>query len=203
MSLNRASQRGVSLVELLVTLVIGLIVIGASTTVFVGTLGANSSQMRISRLNNELRTAMTYVSRDLRRAGYNNWTVAQLEAGDFTNSGQAVPVMGAAAAAVSYDINNNGGTQRYGFQLSNDGVIQAQIDAGGWNNLTDPSVVQITAFTITNRSPAAINPVGAVASVTVPVFTIEITGRLTSDNTITRTIRETIRPRNVVLGPAI
>lgn len=203
MSLNRASQRGVSLVELLVTLVIGLIVIGASTTVFVGTLGANSSQMRISRLNNELRTAMTYVSRDLRRAGYNNWTVAQLEAGDFTNSGQAVPVMGAAAAAVSYDINNNGGTQRYGFQLSNDGVIQAQIDAGGWNNLTDPSVVQITAFTITNRSPAAINPVGAVASVTVPVFTIEITGRLTSDNTITRTIRETIRPRNVVLGPAV
>lgn len=201
--MNRALQRGVSLVELLVTLVIGLIVIGASTTVFVGTLGANSSQMRISRLNNELRTAMTYVSRDLRRAGYNNWTVAQLEAGDFTNSGQAVPVMGAAAAAVSYDINNNGGTQRYGFQLSNDGVIQAQIDAGGWNNLTDPSVVQITAFTITNRSPAAINPVGAVASVTVPVFTIEITGRLTSDNTITRTIRETIRPRNVVLGPAI
>lgn len=201
--MNGASQRGVSLVELLVTLVIGLIVIGASTTVFIGTLGANSSQMRISRLNNELRTAMTYVSRDLRRAGYNNWTVAQLEARDFTNSGQAVPVMGAAAAAVSYDINNNGGTQRYGFQLSNDGVIQARIDAGGWNNLTDPSVVQITAFTITNRSPAAINPVGAVASVTVPVFTIEITGRLTSDNTITRTIRETIRPRNVVLGPAI
>lgn len=201
--MNKASQRGVSLVELLVTLVIGLIVIGASTTVFIGTLGANSSQMRISRLNNELRTAMTYVSRDLRRAGYNNWTVAQLEARDFTNSGQAVPVMGAAAAAVSYDINNNGGTQRYGFQLSNDGVIQAQIDAGGWNNLTDPSVVQITAFTITDRSPAAISPTGAAASVTVPVFTIEITGRLTSDNTITRTIRETIRPRNVVLGPAI
>lgn len=201
--MSKASQRGVSLVELLVTLVIGLIVIGASTTVFVGTLGANSSQMRISRLNNELRTAMTYVSRDLRRAGYNNWTVAQLEARDFTNSGQAVPVMGAAAAAVSYDINNNGGTQRYGFQLSNDGVIQAQIDAGGWNNLTDPSVVQITAFTITDRSPAAISPTGAAASVTVPVFTIEITGRLTSDNTVTRTIRETVRPRNVVLGPAI
>lgn len=202
MSMNRKLQRGVSLVELLVTLVIGLIVIGASTTVFVGTLGANSSQMRISRLNSELRTAMTYVTRDLRRAGYNNWTVAQLGAGNFTNSGQTVPAMAASAAAVSYDINNNGGTQRYGFRLSNDGAIQAQIDAGGWNNLTDPSAVEITAFTITNRSPAAINPAGAVTSVTVPVYTIEITGRLTNDNAVTRTIRETIRARNVILGPA-
>jgi prepilin peptidase dependent protein B len=201
MSLNKTSQRGVSLVELLVTLIIGLIVIGASTTVFIGTLGANSSQMRISRLNSELRSAMTYVTRDLRRAGYNNWTVAQLEAGNFTNSGQTAPAMGAAAAAVSYDINNNGGTQRYGFQLSNDGAIQAQIDTGSWNNLTDPSIIQITAFTITNRSPAAINPVGAVVSVTVPIYTIEITGRLTTDNTVTRTIRETVRIRNVTLGP--
>ena len=195
-------QRGLSLVELMVAMVIGMIVIGASLSVFIGILGANSTQMKISRLNHELRTAMTAVTRDLRRAGYNNWTVAQLSTGDFTASGQLVPTMTVGTVGsveVSYDIDSNGGTERYGFQLVGN-VLQAYVGAPGWTNVTDPNVIQITSFAITNRSPAPISPTGAVSTVTVPVYSIVITGRLTSDNTVVRTLQETVRLRNVILG---
>jgi prepilin peptidase dependent protein B len=198
-------QRGFSLVELMVAMVIGLIVIGASLSVFIGILGANSTQMKISRLNHELRTVMTAVTRDLRRAGYNNWTVAQLAAGDFTVSGQLDPAMTAGSIEVSYDIDSNGGTERYGFRLEGN-ALQAYVATGTplgtpvWTNVTDPNVIQITGFSITDRSPAPINPTGAAAPVTVPVYSIVITGRLTSDNTTVRTLQETVRLRNVILG---
>lgn len=197
-------QRGFSLVELMVSLVIGLIVTGAAMGVFVGTLGANSTQMKISRLNNDLRTAMTYITRDLKRTGYKNWTIAQLAAGDFDTNGQTAPVITSSATAgsvaVSYDINSDGTFQRYSFRLSG-GAIQALVGTtGAWTNITDPTVVTITAFSITDRSPAGIQPTGATITVTVPVYEIALTGRLVSDSSITRTVTETVRIRNALLS---
>lgn len=203
-------QKGIGLVEMMIALVLGMIVIGASMGVYIGTFGANSSQMKYSRLNNELRMVITQVTRDLRRAGYNNWTQAELVAGNFLASPQAAPGVTATTAQIRYDENANGAAdanEDYGYQYvdtNGDGAadtIQARIGAGGWTNLTDPAVVRITSFAITNNSPTAINPAGAAAAVTVPVYTVQIDGRLVSDATVQRSIRETVRVRNPILVP--
>ena len=79
----------------------------------------------------------------------------------------------------------------------------------GWTSLTDPDVVDVIAFTITDSSPGT---VGAyeITPVTTPKtyhfnvgvreYTITITGRLKADTNVVRTLKETIRVRNDELG---
>ena len=193
-------QRGFSLVELMVAMVIGLIVIGAASTVFIGILGANSAQMKMSRVNNELRTAMTYITRDLRRAGYQNWTMAQLAAGNFTVNPQPAVSVNAGVITAAYDLNADGShvaaDELFGFRLANN-AIEASIN-NNWTRLTDPNVVTVTNLTtFTDVSPGNITAGGNTASV--HVYAITISGTHATDASISRTMTETVRVRNVVV----
>lgn len=64
------TQRGFGLIELMVAIVIGLIVIGGITSLVVATLRTNTDQVRMTRLTQDLRSSMALVTRELRRAGY-------------------------------------------------------------------------------------------------------------------------------------
>ena len=66
----RARQRGLSLVELMIGLTVGLIVLSGILGLLSGHLRGNSELIRTTRLNNELRGTMDLVVRDLRRATY-------------------------------------------------------------------------------------------------------------------------------------
>lgn len=63
-------SRGFSLVELMVSLVAGLIVSGATITFVLSSLRSNSEFVGATQLMIELRNTMDLVTRDLRRAGY-------------------------------------------------------------------------------------------------------------------------------------
>jgi len=66
----------------------------------------------MSRLNNELRMAMSNITRDMRRTGYNNWTVAQLANGVYTGSPQPASAFtltsGSESIVMSYDEDADG-----------------------------------------------------------------------------------------------
>ena len=201
-------QQGISLVEMMIALALGMIVVGAAMAIYVSAFSANSTQMRMSRLNNDLRSVMTQITRDLRRAGYHNWSLATHASRNYLTNPQATPTITASASTTQYDEDSNSAaanSEIYAFQWADtDGdtindTIQARIGSGGWTNLTDPDVIRITNFVITNNSPAAINPTGAVAAITIPVYAIEITGQLVADATIQRSIRETVRARNPIV----
>lgn len=64
------SQLGFTLVELMISMLLGLIVIGGVISVFTNTVATNSSTMQTTRLNQEMRSIMEMISSDLRRAGY-------------------------------------------------------------------------------------------------------------------------------------
>lgn len=66
--LNR--QSGFSLVELMVSLVAGLIVVGAVLGFAVSSIRANAEYVRSTRLTQELRTSLQTAVEDLRRAGF-------------------------------------------------------------------------------------------------------------------------------------
>lgn len=68
--MRRLKGGGFSLVELMVAMVAGLILVAAVTTLFVTTLRANSTAMKVSRLNQEVQAITDMIARDIQRAGY-------------------------------------------------------------------------------------------------------------------------------------
>jgi prepilin-type N-terminal cleavage/methylation domain-containing protein len=71
-------QKGFSLVELMVSLVAGLIVSGAVLAFTVSSLQSNTEYVTSTRLNQNLREVIDYTSRELRRAGYDQVHLDQL-----------------------------------------------------------------------------------------------------------------------------
>lgn len=210
MSMNasiRRHQLGASLVELMIAITIGMIVMAAALAVIGSTFGANTSQMRAARLNNEIRNVMNMITRDMRRAGYINRSIAQLVGGNYVPATNLIPTITPSATSgaisVAYDENNSGAidaAEVYGYQLSG-GAIQSQIGtAGTWVNITDPNVINVTAFAIVNNSVGPFAYTGAPNTVTVPTYQITITARLVSDTSVTRTVEETVRLRNPIIN---
>jgi prepilin-type N-terminal cleavage/methylation domain-containing protein len=76
-------SRGFSLVELMISLAIGLIVVSAVLAFTLSSLTANSEYVQSTRLSQELRNSMDFISRELRRAGYdenmNRYTAASTQ----------------------------------------------------------------------------------------------------------------------------
>ena len=67
---NITRSHGFSLVELMVSLVAGLIVIGAVGAFMISSFQSNADFVAATRLSQELRNSMDFISRELRRAGY-------------------------------------------------------------------------------------------------------------------------------------
>lgn len=202
-TVSRRSQQGLSLIELMITIVIGLIIIGATMGVYIGILGANSTQIKVSHVNNELRTAMTFITRDLRRAGYFKWSVAQLVAGNFLTTqkgGQSdVSYDGTNTTfAIDYDLNSagtyNSTSDSFGFRRSGN-AIQGRVGTS-WGNITDPNVVNVSALTVTDLSPGAITINGRTTAI--KAYRVTITAQHKADTSITRTLEEIIQVRNIV-----
>lgn len=61
---------GFSLVELMISIVVGLIVVAGVISIFSSTIKSYTDNLRMTRLNQELRVAMDLMGRDIRRAGY-------------------------------------------------------------------------------------------------------------------------------------
>src|SRR5436190_22011265 len=66
----RHSMRGLSLVELMVAITIGLIIMAAVSAVFVNSRANYTTQESLARLQENARIAINTVARDLRMAGY-------------------------------------------------------------------------------------------------------------------------------------
>ncbi len=154
------SQRGLSLVELLVGAALGLGVIASTSTLLMNHLSAHARITVDMRVSQELHAAMAVLARDLRRAGYwrDAWIGVSTSRRD--NPYQAItpePNHGASSAvayAYSRDedldnnrINTSGNNERFGFHLQ-DGVVLTRV-GGAPQALTDAASVWVSGLTIT------------------------------------------------------
>lgn len=213
---------GLSLVEMMIAIVIGLVVVGGVIGIFASAIKSHSDNLKMTRLNQELRVTMNLMTRELRRAGF--WGGAKT--GEVNRDPNInVPAAGG-CITFRYDENNNRTsepTERRGFQLDGSAVDSGTDTgdgcAGSWSAITDPAAVVITGLTFTlTATPLDVDGVpGAVpcrpppprafpecppgansiipAPQTVPVQQIDITltGRLAGDATVTRTLQGTVR----------
>lgn len=80
-------------------------------------------------------------------------------------------------------------------QIRTSGASTDTCTSGGtWENLTDPNVVEVTTFSVTDNSPDDVSSSGL--TVSIREYTVSVSGRLKSTPAITRTLTETIRVRN-------
>ncbi|WP_340121141.1 prepilin-type N-terminal cleavage/methylation domain-containing protein [Methylobacter svalbardensis] len=201
------TQRGFTLIELMISMVIGLIILAAVIGMFVSMVKADNDYLKSVRLNQELRSVMSLITRDLRRSGYNGLAATHVIAG----TANPFELMATTATSVNfaYDVNNDGindcDSERFGFRL-NSGAIQS----GGytsscvatWQNITDENLVEITAFSVSDPDLVGDDPEETVtpgktsAGITTHQITIELTGQLVRDTSVRRTIAETVEIRN-------
>lgn len=70
MTRANSRQRGFGLVEMMVSIVPGMVVSGAAIAFVISSLASNTSFVRSARFTQDLRSSMDFVTRELRRAGY-------------------------------------------------------------------------------------------------------------------------------------
>ena len=215
-------ERGLSVVELLVGIVIALFIAAAASTLLASHLRENRALLLEARLMQDLRTAADLVSRDLRRAGY--WGAAvdgvwvagagPVATNPYTALAPAAAASDAASFRYSRDAVENGvvdSNEQFGFRLRN-GAIEIQLGAGNWQALTDAGTLTITQFSVTPTvQELSLEAFCATACATgatacpprqqVRSLALEITGRLVADVAVTRSVRSAVRLRNdVVIG---
>jgi type IV pilus assembly protein PilW len=214
------SQRGLSLVELMVGVAVGLFVVAGATMLVANQLGDNRRLLLETQIQQDLRAAADIVARDIRRSGY--WGSAQtgvwyagspgVTANPYTTLAPAVS--GAAASSVAFNysrgVENNAidAIEQSGFQLVN-GVIQMRV-GGNWQPLTDDRTLRITNFQATmTASPITLScflPCGAMVNCpptqTVREVEVVIEGRAVVDANVRRSVRSNVRLRNDLVAGA-
>ena len=187
---GRLGNRGLSIVEMMVGITIGLFILAGATMVLTTQLGDNHRLLLEVQMQQDLRAAAEMISRDVRRAGH--WSRADkfVWPPDAAAGGIAVdnpydgttpadaPGTTTTTSSLSYarsTVETGGGRfgqdpapgginddERMGFRFNPDG--RYTIDAwlgNAWQALTDPAVMKVTRFDITLRSIALALPCGA------------------------------------------
>jgi prepilin peptidase dependent protein B len=215
-------QRGLSMVELMVGVAIGLFVVAGATMVVSNQLGDNRRLMLETQIQQDLRAAADLIARDIRRSGY--WGNA--ESGVWHAAAVAVTsnpyttlqpvVAGAAASAVRFGYSRgaeNGvldASDESGFRLNNAGVIE-MLTGGGWQALTDGTTLRITKFDVMLNNQdvalACFNPCPVPAGACPPVqsvrnITVLIEGTAVHDANVKRSAQTEVRLRNDVITGA-
>ncbi|MBD8050617.1 PilW family protein [Limnohabitans radicicola] len=152
--MHHPHERGETLIGLLVGLAVGLIVLAAGTQMLAQHLRGHRLNLQASHLQHDLRTAMDWMSRELRQAQYSAqaWQTRSPSACDdsFCDGFEDFSIEGD-WIDFSHDRNHNGrqdDDECIGFRLS-DKVLMARRScsgSGNWLALTDRSSLEITAL---------------------------------------------------------
>lgn len=218
------TQRGFSLIELMVAITLGLIVLAGVTGIFSATVGTNSTVIKVTQLNQDLRAAMEFMSHDIRRSGYFSGDPTT-ENNPFQAEFLVAPSPGP-CMLYAYDTKLDkalGNEDKLGFRLS-EGAIQvrrsgAACDATGWENITDPNTVTVTNLQFTRTAifctnittpvhtdclptkggaanPEYVAPVAGNITLTTYDVSINLTGALKSDAATSVTLSQVVRIKN-------
>lgn len=177
----KSRYQGFGLIELMVSIVIGLIVLTGITSLVVATMRANSENLEMTRLTQDMRASIQLITQDLRRAGYSRDALLDFGTGaqannEFTNvqvfdtGGDNLSLQAGfddppgICIIFSYDSNADGAADANefrGFRLNEDtSQLEAKVsgaaadsdcNAGTWEGLTDPATMQVERFEITTR----------------------------------------------------
>lgn len=209
--LVNTNTQGFTLIELMISIVLGIIVTAATLTAYITTVRSNAQYLKLTQLNQELGVIMNYMVRDIKRAGY--WVGADgTTANPFNNSATTNTKLGAVVgSAITYATTiTYASTLTYAYHTDKTGNFDCVSDMRGfrfdtannavdtklsaslattcnintWQNISDEKIVQINTLRF-----------GVLGS-TVKSVDIVLSGSLVDDPAVRRTLTETVRIRN-------
>lgn len=204
-----ARQRGMGLVELMISITLGLLIVSGVASMFIGTARSNIDLLVGVNLEHELHTISDMMLRDLRRAGGHGRPelLATGAANPFTLGTPSAYGAETANSCIefSYDLDQDGvldtgaGDERFGFRLR-DQAVQVRRSGvacaigGNWETMTDSARIRITAlnFAVSQATANAMR---------VRSVRVTLTGQSAADADITRTITREVRVRNDAYSP--
>jgi len=220
---HRCHERGISLVELLVGIAVGMIVVAGASVMLVSQINEHRRLTLETQVQQDLRAASDLIVTELRKAGYRGqvqegiWSPAKPTPAASTPYSKTTPTLTAAGATeVTYrysklSVGNSvdvfdGATEQFGFKKDGD-VLKFQLGSGGWQPLTDPGTMKVTAFTV-DLVVQAVDmadycerpcPVGAPdcpPRQEVLNFSVNLSGTAAHDPTVVRSLTVGTRVRN-------
>jgi len=213
-------QKGITLIELMVGMVLGLLVTGIAIQMYISTLGITKQTTETVRLNQELRAIADLIVTDSRRAGY--WSSAAAGAtnpysvlvSDGAGGGTHLNVFDFGSGTdncliMAYENSSASPTEAiYGYRVSG-AVIQmltvtsyasgsyadcgtpsSYSATGSWDDLSDARVVQVESLVF------SLDPAVSWAEASSKSIQISLVGSATGDNDIRRQVSEQVRIRN-------
>ncbi len=219
-SRSRATQRGLSLVELMVGITVGLFVVAAASMLMANQLTDNRRLLLETQVQQDLRATLDIVVRQLRRSGSEIRSGAgqgllASETGTggvpqyYTDVAPTTAAANSASIRFYLDVANQG---PFIYQL-NGGIVQVKYGGGSWQDLTDGNTMVVTAlqFTPLNVESAplpcaktctgAAGPTACWPTVVQRSFLVSITARAKNglsggDPNTERTMQAAVRLRN-------
>lgn len=211
------AARGLSIMELLIGIAVGMVVISGAAMLFARNLAGSKLLLAESRLNEDLRNAADLLTRDLRRAGYWGNAIKGTQAigagaittanpySEGTASAQQVDYRFSREVDVADNDTLDDDKEQFGFRL-HDKAIQMQVGKDNWSDITDKTSVEITTFTVT-PTVTSISLGDACPNVCLPGepncpfatvrnYAVVLHGVSVRDSSLQRTLRSTVRVRN-------
>jgi type II secretory pathway component PulJ len=184
-------QRGIGLVEMLVSITLGLFLIGATAGMLVSQLAEHRRMLLDTRMTQELRAVLDLVARDVKRASYwgsaadARWAGGPASAASNPYQGLH-PAPGASDSRIGYAYSRDSsedqvvaGSERFGLRLNTSnrsadwrtsGTAIAPSDGDTWQALNDPGLVRVTRVSVSSQVDA-VSLADRCASVSCPAST--------------------------------
>ena len=210
---------GFTLVELMVAMVIMLIIAVGTIEIAANVFQSNTQSIHMVQLSQEMRSAIQIISRDIRRSGYNDDSLASFLATENISSGLTLGDLdiyeNADCLQVQYDGLDGVATNvvyrlrvisdigRVSAHFDNSTTCDTATDADGWIDISDPLLTDISAlsfFLDDQLTDIAENmSTGNMIQVGVEQVSITISATLRGNNGITRSITNAVQIRNQFL----
>lgn len=218
---SRPKARGMSLVELMVGITIGLFIVAAAVTLVASQLSDNRRLTLELQVQQDLRATADIIARQLRRTGGLDVGSAQDQVATLTDPVVSRNLLAIDSIAVALPTDRvdyayyfrPGDQGPYGFRL-NSGRIETLMGGGGWQDLTDPLTMRVTQFSVDNPTdtgalpasdplpclrPCADGTSSCWPTLAPRVLQITIRAESTSDPTVQRELVSRVRLRNDLL----
>lgn len=210
---------GFTLVELMVAMVIMLFVGVVTIFLSAGVFQANTKSIHMIQLTQEMRSAIQLISRDIRRSGYRDDSLASFLATEAIASGVSMGDVDvnniAECLQVRYeDLDGNDKNAIYRLRVLNsigrvsahfgvDASCDTAVNDAGWVNVSDPVLTNVTAleFVLQNQLTDVAENLSAGTTIQVGLeqVSIVITANLRSDPNVNRSIVTEVQLRNQYL----
>ncbi len=179
--------KGFTLIEIMISLLLGLIVIGGALSIYISTIRSSTDITNSARLNYDLDSVMQLMVNDIRRAGYWGGAISGADAktNNFTQAATDIQIRNIAAPTTAvnsgncilytYDADSSGtvsADEYYGFRLNGveleariTGTVATAQSCGvgtQWNNIADENKVNISVLTFSDNNSKCFNSTSSV-----------------------------------------